>query len=290
MKSSALLAILCSLLIVGCSNKEREEQLQGQLTQASIVRDSLQQSLAQRDQYLDEVMKTVTDVYADLEKTRVKEHKLMPSGSQEHPRVMTANTRQQLLTSVNEIGSALKDNQKRITDLQARLKSSHVESAKLNQLIETMKSDIQTREQEIAQLKSNLEGLTASVSEKTHIIQAKDSVIGDQQKKLNTVYYIAGTRDELKEKGIITRNGGFLWGLLGSTDVLTGSIDTAQFTPIDKTSEQTIHLQGKVDEILPQRSPDTYVESDNTDQKNSDLQITEPNKFWQHKYLVVVLD
>lgn len=290
MKSSAMLGMLCALLLFGCSNKEREEQLQSELTQASNMRDSLQQSLSQRDQYIDEVMKTVTDVYADLEKTRVKEHKLMPSGTQEHPQVMTANTRQKLLTSVNEIGSALKDNQKKITDLQARLKKAGVESAKLNELIETMKTDIQNREQEIAQLKTNLEGLTASVNEKSRIIQVKDSVIGDQQKKLNTVYYIAGTRDQLKEKGIITKNGGFLWGLLGSTDVLSGSIDTTQFQPIDKTAEQTIHLQGKVDEILPQRSPDSYTESTDSDQKNSDLQIVEPNKFWQHKYLVVVLD
>lgn len=290
MKSSAMLGILCALLLFGCSNKEREEQLQSELTQVSNVRDSLQQSLNQRDQYLDEVMKTVTDVYGDLEKTRVKEHKLMPKGSQEHPQVMTANTRQQLLTSVNEIGSALKDNQKKISDLQVRLKKAGVESTKLNQLIETMKTDIQNREQEIGQLKSNLEGLTASVNEKSRIIQVKDSVIGDQQKKLNTVYYIAGTRDQLKEKGIITRNGGFLWGLLGSTIVLNGSIDTAQFQRIDKTTEQTIHLQGKVDEILPQRSPDSYTESTDPDQKASDLQIIEPNKFWQHKYLVVVLD
>ena len=91
-------------------------------------------------------------------------------------------------------------------------------------------------------------------------------------------------------KGIITKNGGFLWGLLGSTDVLSGSIDTTQFQPMDKTAEQTIHLQGKVDEILPQRSVDSYTESTDPDQKNSDLQIVEPNKFWQHKYLVVVLD
>ncbi len=287
---SALLAILCALLIAGCSNKEREEQLQGQLAQVSNMRDSLQQSLSQRDQYLEEVMKTVTDVYTDLEKTRVKEHKLMPSGTQEHPKVMNANTRQQLLTSVNEIGSALKDNQKKIADLAARLKKAGVESGKLNELIETMKTDIANREQEIAQLKSNVEGLTASVGEKSRIIQVKDSVIGDQTKKMNTVYYIAGTRDELKEKGIITKDGGFLWGLLGSTTVLTGSLDTTQFQRLDKTAEQTIHLQGKVDQILPQRSPDSYTESTDQDQKNSDLQIIEPNKFWANKYLVVVLD
>lgn len=287
---SALLAILCALLIAGCSNKEREEQLQGQLAQVSNMRDSLQQSLSQRDQYLEEVMKTVTDVYTDLEKTRVKEHKLMPSGSQEHPKVMNANTRQQLLSSVNEIGSALKDNQKKISDLAARLKKAGVESAKLNELIETMKTDIMNREQEIAQLKSNVEGLTASIGEKSRIIQVKDSVIGDQQKKMNTVYYIAGTRDELKEKGIITKDGGFLWGLLGSTTVLTGSLDTTQFQRLDKTAEQTIHLQGKVDQILPQRSPDSYTESTDGEQKNSDLQIIEPNKFWANRYLVVILD
>ena len=60
-----------------------------------------------------------------------------------------------------------------------------------------------------------------------------------------------GTKEELKKKGIITDEGGFLWGLLGSTTIMSSGVDQSVFTPLDKNIDQTLHVPGTIDEILP---------------------------------------
>jgi outer membrane murein-binding lipoprotein Lpp len=291
MKTIGIMLIACTILLVGCSNKEKEQQLQSQLAQVQSDHTALEKSLSERDQYFEEVLKTVNDVYTDLEKSKAKEHTLVPlsPGGHDNPQVGFANSRERLLSSINEIGSSLKDNRKRISGLEARLRASHVENEGLTKLIENLKSTIAEREQSIAQLEANVKGLQATVAEKTKLVQDKESTIDEQQRKMNTVYYIAGTRAELKKKGIITEDGGFLWGLLGSTTVVAGGFDPSEFSTFDKTSGQAIHLEGKVDEILPKRSPELYASS-MPDEKSSDLKILQPDKFWRNNYLVVVLD
>ena len=110
-----------------------------------------------------------------------------------------------------------------------------------------------------------------------------------QRRMLGTAYYMAAPREELEEKGIITEEGGFLWGLLGSTTVMSSGFDPASFTALDKTSEQTIRIPGHVAEILPRRNADLFAVSE-TDENGTELKILQPEKFWQDKYLVVVLD
>ena len=111
-------------------------------------------------------------------------------------------------------------------------------------------------------------------------------MIDAQQKKLNTVYYVVGTKDDLRKKGIITDEGGFLWGLLGSTTIMNSGADQSYFTPLDRSKDQTINVDGKIDEILPRRAPELF----STDDTGSKLTITSPDKFWQANYLVIITD
>jgi predicted nucleic acid-binding Zn-ribbon protein len=291
MKTWLALTAICAVLITGCSNKEKEEQLQQQLTKAQSEQAALQQSITERDKYFEDVVRAVNDVYADLESARAKEAQLVErTGGTEGPAQITnADTRQKLLKSIEEIGSGLKENRKKITDLQSRMKKFRGEIAGLNTLIDNLKNSLQEREQSIAKLETRVQGLEATVAEKAKVIEEKEGVIGDQQKKMNTGFYVAGTRKELKEKGIISDEGGFLWGLLGSTTVMASGVDRSLFTAIDKTKDQLITVAGKIKEILPRRSEDLFTMAQPAANK-SDLTIVHPEKFWQDNYLVIVLD
>ena len=114
---------LCGALILGCHDKE--EQLQKQVAQLQGEQTSLQQSITERDQNLEEVMRAVNEVYTDLERARVKEGKLAEraEGKETGGQVSSASSRQQLLSNIGEIGSTLKENRKRISDLQSKMKS-----------------------------------------------------------------------------------------------------------------------------------------------------------------------
>ena len=291
MKTSvALLVFCCMLVTAGCNNKQKEEELQKQLSLAQNEQTLLQQQIGERDAYFEEMMRAVNDAYTNLEKARAKEAQVMQhEGGEGVLQFTNAETRRNLLQNVSDIGDALKENRKRIADLQSKAKSAYGEIAGLNELIDNMKKSLQEREQSIALLETRVKGLESEVNEKTQVIAVKDIMIDEQQKKLNTAYYVVGTRKELEEKGIIVDEGGFPWGLFGSTTVMSGQFDPMYFSSIDKTQDQTIHVGGEIDEILPRRSEDSFAIA-RPDKNSSDLTIVSPSQFWQDKYLVIVLD
>lgn len=291
MKRQAMLVILCAALVSSCDHS-KEEDLQKQLNVAQSSQLSLQQNIADRDKYFEEIVKAVNDVYTDIEKARVKEGKLVKSagGTAEEPMQLTNDiSRQRLLQNISDIGTVLKANWKKIAGLEARVSSFKGEIAGLNKLIENLKQSLKEREASIAELESKVKGLEDTVTEKTKVIAEKDDVIGTQQKSMNTAFFVVGTRKELKEKGIITDEGGFLWGLLGSTTVMASGVDPTLFTPIDKSKDQSISVQGEIEEILPHRNEEYFATAQPVE-KNTVLNIVRPDRFWQDRYLVIVVD
>jgi DNA repair exonuclease SbcCD ATPase subunit len=285
------IAVCGTLFFAGCVDKEKEAQLQTQMEKNQAERTSLQLALDDRNQFVEEILKSVNEIYVDLEKARSKEGKLIPAGSGavEAPWVSSPDARVRVLKNIEEIGTALSDGRKKIGDLQSRVRQYRGEVANLNALLENLKSSLQEREAAIAQLKGQVEGLEQTVAEKTRLVSEKELVIEEQQRELGKVFYVAGTRKELEEKGIITDEGGFLWGLLGSTTTIASGVNDAEFTPLDKNEMQTIQVQGKIDEILPHRKTDYYATAERGEGL-TEIKVLEPQKFWQGNHLVVVLD
>jgi outer membrane murein-binding lipoprotein Lpp len=292
MRTTLSAITVCStLLFAGCVDREKEAQLQTQLEKNQADRTSLQLALDDRNQFVEEILKSVNEVYVDLEKARSKEGKLIPAGSgaAETPWVSSPDARVRVLKNIEEIGTALSDGRKRIGDLQTRVRKYRGEVANLNTLLENLKASLAEREAAIAQLKGQVQGLEQTVAEQTRLVSEKERTIDEQKRELGKVFYVAGTRKELEEKGIITEEGGFLWGLLGSTTAIASGVNDAEFTPLDRYEMRTIHIQGKIDEILPHRRPDYYATAERGEGM-TEIKVLEPGKFWQGNHLVVVLD
>ena len=289
MKTQLTIAAMCLLLVIGCNNKEPE--LQKQITELEGERATLQQNMAEPQKIVGEVVQAVNDVYKDVEAARVKESKLVEraNGTEGSSTVANLDTRKQLLDNISSIGMTLKENQKKIANLQVRAKKLGTQIAGLNTVIENLKLTITEREVSIAALEARVSGLETDVAAKTQVINEKEAAIVQHVNTLNTAYYIIGTRDELEKKGIINDEGGFLWGLLGSTTVMTGNIDPSVFTPVDVRKDRTIEVVGKIDAILPARSQGLFTMVNN-DNAKSTLTINDANKFWLEKYLVIVVD
>lgn len=289
MKIRLAVAALSLLAVVGCNNKS--EELQKQVAQLESDRSTLQQNMAEREQFVGEVVQAVNDVYKDIEAARASEKKIVEQagGTEGSANLVNADARKELLDNINTIGVTLKENQKRISNLQLRAKKLGADIAGLNTVIENLKVTIAEREQSIAMLEARVKGLENTVAEKTQAITDREVIIDQQQKILQTAYFIAGTRDELKQKGIIADEGGFLWGLVGSTTVLASGIDQSVFTPIDITKDQTFQVEGEIDEIIPARKGTFFATARNHDNK-SELTVKDPTRFWQDRYLVVVLN
>jgi predicted nucleic acid-binding Zn-ribbon protein len=276
-------------VLAGCNNN-RNPELENKNAQLQHTNDSLNQNLASRDSYIDEVTQQINEVYANLESVRAKEKTILNKANELEAAKKVTNTeaRQQVNDQIATISGELKANRSKINNLQGRLKSYKTQFAGLNAMVENLKQTLEEREQMLAQMSGQIKDLQQQVSDKVQMVTQRDSTIGEQQRVINTAFYAIGTRDELEKRGIIKKEGGFLWGLLGSTTTLASGFDHSSFKPIDKTIATTIEVSGKIDEILPKRNLDLYQQVFDEGSHSTSFKIFEPVKFWQDKYLVII--
>ena len=281
----------------GCDDAKKQE-LQKDYNDMVTETALLHKDIESRDKYIDQIMQSVNQIYVDLERARSKEVKLLKNtrDAEGRAKLTQEQVRKAILDELYVVRTNLRDNSRKVSDLQRKLIGSAVKYASLEALVDNLKSSVAEREQSIATLEAqvrNLEGSVAAKSrelvEKDAMIVAKDNAIEDQRARINTVYYIVGKKDELKERGIISDEGGFLWGLLGSTTTLSADADSSDFKQIDMTRSPAIHVDGKVDEILPKRSASSFQLAQMGDHEGY-VMIKNPKTFWKEKYLVIVLD
>lgn len=280
----------------GCDNRSAELEKQNAELQQKTMR--LEADLASRDSYVDEVTQSINTVYEDLERTRAKERLIQrESADMEASKKFTREEiRETLLAKVSVLDSTLKQNRQLINSLQKKVARYRSQYASLTTMVENLKKTLEEREESIALLELKVKGLEQQVEEKNRLITERDERIGEQRslideqnRKITTGFYIIGTREELEQKGIIREEGGFLWGLFGSTTVLASGFDDQEFIPVSKLDRTAITVNGSIDQILPKRNQQFYAITRN-EGKNSILTIAEPNKFWQDKYLVIIRD
>ncbi|HTK82073.1 MAG TPA: hypothetical protein VL633_07255 [Bacteroidota bacterium] len=293
---SLIAAVIAVVLVWGCNS--RVDELEKQNTDLQSSNHQLSQDLSERDTYVDNVTQSINDVYNSLESVQAKERSILKeSNEMEAGKKLTREEmRAKLLDRVSVIKSTLHDNQQAVADLQHKVNNYKTQYSGLKTMVANLKTTIEEREKSITELTQKIQGLESDVAAKTQTINEKEAVITDQtntitvqHKQITTAYYVAGTRRELEEKGILKSEGGFLWGLLGSTSTLASGFDEKYFKPIDKTSDMTIQVKGKIDEVIPKRN-ETYFKKTEVGNEESMLTIADPNYFWQDKYLVIVTD
>jgi hypothetical protein len=291
----ALLFCVCAVLLAGCNTRSKELEQQNAELQAKS--NELYKELSTRDEYIGQVMETINGMHANLETAREKEKVIVSETDKMEgaKKASSGEIRQKMLGQLAEIDSTLKSDRKKLTDLQAKVRSNKVQIASLNTMIANLKATLEEREASIAALQGRVAELEGEVSQKTAMVAQRDStihvqesIITRQTSKINTGYYIIGTRRELKEKGVIADEGGLLWGLFGTTTILANGFDNSLFTPINKTTEMKIEVNGSVSEIVPKRNPSFYTTVPSADRERSTLQIMNADQFWQDNYLVII--
>lgn len=292
----AISMLFLAVMLWGCDNRSAE--LEKQNADLQQRNREMSQDLTSRDEYVDNVTKAINDVYDNLETAQAKEKSILRQKSELEAGKKMSRTeiRAKLLTQISDIDASLKENHQKISDLQKNLGSYKSKYAGLRKMVDNLKQTIDAREASIADLQQKVAGLQNDVAEKGKMITERDSVIDhqhvvidDQHHEITTGFYIVGSRDDLEKKGIITKQGGFLWGWLGSTTTLANGFDPKYFTPINKVDEHTIQVDGKIDDIVPRRNEMFYQKTE-LGGKQSMITIAEPKSFWQDNYLVIITD
>jgi peptidoglycan hydrolase CwlO-like protein len=285
MRTSILFAAAILLVLTGCGQSELENK-----------NKELEKQLQAKDQYIEEVSSAINEIHNQLESTWAMENKVIQQSTAKEGSKAPSHlqVKQQILNRISDIDSILAANRKKLSNLQLRLKNAAVQYAGLQKMVDDLKTTLEEREKTLADLQARVKSLESEVSEKTKVIAAREATIDDQSnqinertRQMNTVYYVIGKKDDLEKKGIVTEEGGFLWGLLGSTTVLAGNFNPDLFQKIDKTKQAQIDVTGKIVEIIPKRDAGSYSTSEMAGGQTV-LKIVNADQFWKVNRLVIV--
>lgn len=185
--------------------------------------------------------------------------------------------------TIASLNKKLKNNGGQLSGLQktiARLNSELEERAKI---ISELQESLASRDKQIAQMTSNIKDLNTSVENLSDQVMDQASTIQQQDKALNTAYYMFGTSRELKEAKVVT--GGFL----SSPQVLKESLSDQKsaFIKIDIRDITTIPVYAKKAKVLSEHPSSSYtLEKDANEQIV--VNITDYKKFWSLTQFLII--
>lgn len=209
-----------------------------------------------------------------------------------------SEAREQVISDLEAINSLLDDNKKTIGKLEERLRRSNIEIgqfknavARLQQQVALKDSTISLLKEDLAALNFRVDQLNSKLGTLTETTLSQREQLKAQEAELNTAYYTIGSYKELKEAGVVDKEGGFIG--LGRTKTIADDFNKSYFTQIDLRSTQSIPLtltDGKA-ELLSSHSSESYQWKKSEDGKTTEaLEITNPEEFWRStRYLVVLV-
>lgn len=192
-----------------------------------------------------------------------------------------------IIEEITVINTLLQENKEKVNVLRSKLQKADVKIGELEKMLERLIKDVDTKEKTIAELREELSKYDIAMDELTAVLNLKDEVIQEKDDELNTAFYVIGTSKELKEEGIITKEGGFIG--IGKIKKLREDFNKDYFTQIDITKTKEIQLGAKKAEILTTHPKATYkLKGEKAIEK---IEILQPKEFWGvSKYLVIVVE
>jgi len=258
-----------------CGTSAETERKLAELEQINAQKDSLMQEVAISS-------RLITDVNLELVKVKVRRDRL--NISSESPITASNDT---LMARLRYVVARVGETERALNDSRQRVKLLTSLSDSLRAAYDSTVGNLQSV---IAAQKTTIDLLTDQVN----ILTVENVALRDS---LSTGYYVIGTRDELKKKGILTEQGGgrvlFILWRTGKTLQPARNLDPDLFTPIDTRRVTQIPLPAARGEYRVASLQDLdYIAEERHNNKYSGtptLTITSPVDFWRtSKFLIII--
>jgi chromosome segregation ATPase len=294
MKKIFLLILLPALLITTSCNKQKAE-----IERLKAKNDSLMAVGFAKDTTVMSYVRAFNEIQSNLDSIKQKENII--SQNTQGGTELQADAKDQVTSDINAIYLLLQKNRAIVEQLRSKLKKSDVRIVELEKMIEALNTQINEKDTEIASLKDQLaklnikvEGLSSEVSSLNKTVdnlssdnRSKQQTIDSKTAELNTAFYVIGSSKELKEKNIITKEGGFIG--LGKSKTVKSDFDKSYFTKVDITKFKGMPIFKKKATLLTTHPAGSFKL---TGVKAVDsLVIKNYSEFWSaSKYLVVIAE
>lgn len=282
MKKILLFLIISIGVLFSCTNVKESKEYK----QLQVERDSLLMQSTSTETEIAEMMSVIDDVEQNFNKIREAEKYLAVQSTESGE--MSANTKKRVNDNFKMVNEILQKNKVQIAELNKKYSSSTGQVAILKKTIERLNNEMEERASRISDLQTELSQrdktiaqLSTNVTELSDHLEEQIVTIREQEKSLNTAYFVFGTMKELREQKILS--GGFL----KSTKVLDGSFNQDYFLEIDIREVTRIPLYDKKAKLWSTHPDDTY-EFETGEDGNQVFIITDTQRFWSlTKYLII---
>ncbi len=253
-------------------------------------RTTFTKELTARDSIINEWLVTFDQIEKDLSLIKQKENLLTVKSSDSE---LSKNKREQIVSDMQAINTLLDNNKKKIASLNAQLKTSGTTIKGLQTRVATLETTLKEYENNIAELRDNLAKkeieigqLNTQMTALQTTVTEKETKISDQTILLNEAFITSGTYKELKDKGIVTKEGGFLG--LGRKETLAKNLSATSFSKIDVRDTKVIPVNSKGVKLITNHPAGSYELVKEGDNRIASIEITNPEMFWKvSKYAVV---
>lgn len=211
-----------------------------------------------------------------------------------------------LVADIKLMNDMLAESSKKIEDLEKKLKSSGIDIKSYKNKIAQLTKTIGEQDESIKQLQAELDQRDFTIAEKdvqlaklnddilskedsllkkSEIIAQKSQVIVEKENEMNKAYFAAGSHRELIEKGVLTKEGGFLG--IGKNVSIKDDLNERFFTQLDIRNTNQFQLNAKKAKLITEHPANSYKLVEEND-KIAYLEIENPREFWKlSKYVIV---
>ena len=216
-------AFLFLLVIVGGISLYNNRN---QIKLLNLQNSTLNSTLENRDSLVNEMAGTFDEIEQNLMFVRNKRDQMVSV-----PNEGGKSQKEILVADIKLMNEMLEESSKKIEELDKKLKASGIDiksfKNKLAQLsktiaeqdnnIQQLRAEVEQRDFKIAEMDTQIVRLTSENASKDDSIEYKSQVIAEisqtiveKENEMNEVYFVAGTYGQLADKGVLTKEGGFL--------------------------------------------------------------------------------
>ena len=276
-----LLFVVALLSLTACNQKNGSES---KLVQQA---DSLNRIIAQKDNEINDMIGTMNDIEEGFRAINAAEERVSVARQGEG-----SSAKERIQENMQFIKQTMQQNRELINKLRNQLRQSSVKGDQLRRTLETLtqqmeekdaqlkalQAELQAKNIQIEELSEQVSDLSTNVSNLKEESSEKSQTISQQDKQLNTAWFVFGTKKELKEQHIVEDG-----------EVLRSNFNQDYFTKIDIRVDKEIKLYSRSAKLLTDHPASSYkLEQDAN--KQYVLRIENPSKFWStSKYLVILV-
>lgn len=292
-KGAQITALISFIVLIAAGvifySMYRNEQKR-QIALMEDQKSSFTELLTQRDSTINDWVVTFDQIEKNLQAIKEKE-KIITLNAND--REFSKDKKKQITEDIQYINNLLDQNKKKIASLSAQLKKSGNTIKGLETRITELEAAMKQSETEISDLKTALaeknikiDQLNTRVGDMEVSIAQKDQTINHQVAEMNKAFITSGTFKDLKAKGLVSKEGGFLG--LGKNKALKSDFPDSLFAQVDITVTKTIPVNSKNAKLITEHPAGSYEMIHQDKNKIAYIEITNPDEFWKiSKYAVV---